>query len=129
MRNDVIAISHPDSPISRHHTITAQALMKERLIFRAEGSSTQKMVDRYFREHGLAPTAYLTLDTRDGVYEAVANGMGVGFVWKTSSGRKDDVLSLRLNGGTTTSAEVVFAPIDRDMQTLDAFFDLTRNAN
>jgi DNA-binding transcriptional LysR family regulator len=127
MRNEVIAITHPDSQAARHRTLTAQALMEERLIFRADGSSTQKVVDRYFRDHELAPNAYLTLDTRDGVYEAVANGMGVGFVWKTSSGRKDDVVSLRLNGGTTTSAEVVFAPIDRDMQTLDAFFDLAES--
>jgi DNA-binding transcriptional LysR family regulator len=128
MRNEVIAITHPDSPAAGHSTITAQALMEERLIFRAIGSSTQKMVDRYFRDHGLAPTAYLTLDTRDGVYEAVANGMGVGFVWKTSSGRKEDVVPLDLSGGTTTSAEVVFAPIDRDMQTLDAFFDLAESS-
>lgn len=124
LHNEVIAIAHPDSPAARHGTITAADLMQERLIFRAEGSSTQKMVDRYFREQGVAPAAYLTLDTRDGVYEAVANGMGIGFVWKTSSGRKDDVVPIQLAGGTTTSAEVVFAPVEREMQTLDAFFSL-----
>jgi DNA-binding transcriptional LysR family regulator len=124
MCNEVVAITHPDSPIAGRKTIAAPALARERLIFRAEGSSTQKMVDRYFRDHGLSPTAYLTLDTRDGVYEAVANGMGIGFVWQTSSGRKDDVVAINLRGGTTTSAEVVFAPRDRDMQTLDAFFNL-----
>ena len=127
LQNEVIAITHPDSPAARHRTITALDLMNEPLIFRAEGSSTQKMVDRYFREQSLTPTAYLTLDTRDGVYEAVANGMGIGFVWKTSSGRKDDVVPVRLSGGTTTSAEVVFAPVDREMQTLDAFFNLVQN--
>jgi DNA-binding transcriptional LysR family regulator len=126
MRNEVIAIAHPDSQAAKFATITADALAHERLIFRAEGSSTQKMVDRYFRDHALSPTAYLTLDTRDGVYEAVANGMGIGFVWKTSSGRKDDVVPIRLTGTTTTSAEVVFAPVEREMQTLDAFFNLVK---
>lgn len=58
----------------------AQDLMTERLIFRSEGSSTQKVVDRYFRGNDVTPAAYLMLNTRDGVYEAVANGMGVGFV-------------------------------------------------
>ncbi len=98
--------------------------MDERLIFRADGSSTQKVVDRYFRDHGLTPSAYLTLDSRDGVYEAVANGMGVGFVWKTSTGRGEDVAQVTLIGGSKTSEEVVFAPTERNMQTLDAFFNL-----
>ncbi len=129
LRNEVIAIAHPESAAAQHETISAQALMNERLIFRTEGSSTQKMVDRYFRDHGLSPNAYLTLDARDGVYEAVANGMGIGFVWKTSSGRKDDVSPISLSGGTTTSAEVVFSPADRNLQTLDAFFDLANQVS
>lgn len=124
LQNKVIAIAHPGSAVAQNRSVTAQQLMTERLIFRAEGSSTQRMVDRYFREHGLTPTAYMTLDTRDGVYEAVAGGMGIGFVWETSSDRKDDVVPIALSGGTTTSAEVVFAPAERKLQTLDAFFDL-----
>ena len=124
LANEVIAIVHPDSALAVLQSVTAYNLANERLIFRAEGSSTQKVVDRYFRDHGQSPSAYLTLDTRDGVYEAVANGMGIGFVWKTSSGRRDDVVPINLSGGTTSSSEVVFSPIDRDMKTLDAFFSL-----
>lgn len=121
--NHVVAIAPPHSRLAQDSEATAAELMEERLIFRAAGSSTQKVVDRYFRDHGLAASAYLTLDTRDGVYEAVANGMGVGFVWKTSTGRGDDVAQITLSGGTTTSEEVVFAPVERHMQTLDAFFN------
>ena len=122
--NHVVAIAHPQNPLAWRSKATAKELMDERLIFRADGSSTQKVVDRYFRDHGLIPSAYLTLDTRDGVYEAVANGMGVGFVWKTSTGRGDDVAQVTLIGGSKTSEEVVFAPTERNMQTLDAFFNL-----
>ncbi|MEL6241272.1 MAG: LysR family transcriptional regulator [Pseudomonadota bacterium] len=122
--NHVVAIVPPKNPLARKSEVTAKELMDERLIFRADGSSTQKVVDRYFRGHGFTPSAYLTLDTRDGVYEAVANGMGVGFVWKTSTGRGDDVAQITLTGGSTTSEEVVFFPIGQQMQTLDAFFNL-----
>jgi DNA-binding transcriptional LysR family regulator len=122
--NHVVAIAHPQNPLAWRSEATAKELMDERLIFRADGSSTQKVVDRYFRDHGLTPSAYLTLDTRDGVYEAVANGMGVGFVWKTSTGRGEDVAQVTLIGGSKTSEEVVFAPTERNMQTLDAFFNL-----
>ncbi len=124
LANRVVVIAPTDSPLAGKKTTSARELMTERLIFRAEGSSTQAVVNRYFRDHGLAPSAYLTLDTRDGVYEAVANGMGIGFVWQTSTGRGDDVAQLTLCGGTTTSEEVVFAPVERQMQTLDAFFGL-----
>lgn len=122
--NHVVAIVPPQNPLSEKSEATATELMHQRLIFRAEGSSTQKVVDGYFRDHGFTPSAYLTLDTRDGVYEAVANGMGVGFVWKTSSGRSNDVAQVTLAGGAKTSEEVVFAPAERKMQTLDAFFNL-----
>lgn len=122
--NHVVAIAHPQNPLAWRSKATAKELMDERLIFRADGSSTQKVVDMYFRDHGLIPSAYLTLDTRDGVYEAVANGMGVGFAWKTSTGRGDDVAQITLIGGSKTSEEVVFAPTERNMQTLDAFFNL-----
>lgn len=124
LANRVVAIAPPESPMAGKKTTNAHELMTERLIFRAEGSSTQSVVNRYFRDHGLSPSAYLTLDTRDGVYEAVANGMGVGFVWQTSTGRGDDVAQITLTGGSTTSEEVVFAPAERTMQTLDAFFGL-----
>ena len=127
-RNKVVAIAHLESAAAQRETFTAAALMNERLIFRSDGSSTQKMVDRYFRDHACTPTAYLTLDTRDGVYEAVANGMGVGFVWNTSSGRNADVAPIALVGGKTTSVEVVFAPRERKLQTLDAFFRLAEQA-
>ena len=122
--NHVVAIAHPQNPLAWRSEATAKELMDERLIFRADGSSTQKVVDRYFQDHGLTPSAYLTLDSRDGVYEAVANGMGVGFVWKTSTGRGEDVAQVTLIGGSKTSEEVVFAPTERNMQTLDAFFNL-----
>lgn len=124
LANRVVAIAPAKSPLAGKKTTHAHELMGERLIFRAEGSSTQAVVNRYFRDHGLSPSAYLTLDTRDGVYEAVANGMGIGFVWQTNTGRGDDVAKVTLTGGSTTSEEVVFAPGERKMQTLDALFGL-----
>lgn len=124
LANSVVAIVPSDSPLADCAQLSAAELMTQRLIFRAEGSSTQKVVDRYFRDHGLTPSAYLTLDTRDGVYEAVANGMGTGFVWKTSTGRGDDVAQIPLSGEATTSEEVVFAPSQHDLPTLSAFFGL-----
>ncbi|KIC50146.1 LysR substrate-binding domain-containing protein [Tateyamaria sp. ANG-S1] len=89
---------------------------------------TQKVVNRFFLDQGLSPTAALTLDQRDGVYEAVANGLGVGFVWRIGARRDEDVVPISLNGARTTSTNVVFAPVGRKLQTLDAFFSLANGA-
>jgi DNA-binding transcriptional LysR family regulator len=66
------------------------------------------MVDRAFRRAGLEPVPFLVLDTRDGVYEAVANGLGTGFMWRYGTGRADAVRRLRLAEGTRHD-EVAFA--------------------
>ena len=122
--NHVVAIVGLDHPFARRDSISCAALLGQPLIFRSEGSSTQKVVDRYFRRNGADPAPFLILDTRDGVYEAVVNGMGVGFVWQTATGRNRDVRQLTLEGGGTQSAEVVFAPADREMETIGALFDM-----
>ena len=128
MAAEVVAIALPESPLAQLQTVTAADLVNERLIFRAEGSSTQKVVDRFFFSQGLAPTPRLTLDTRDAVYEAVANGMGIGFVWRIGFSRNDNVVPIFLTGARTTSTHVVFALVERELQTLDAFFSLASSA-
>lgn len=124
LSNRVVAIAPIGHPLARHHDATGADLIPHRLIFRSAGSSTQRVVDRFFRSHGIEPRPFLTLDTRDGVFEAVANGMGIGFVWKTSTSRAEDVCQIELAGGVTTSEEVIFAHVDRKTQTLEAFFSI-----
>jgi len=87
----VVAIAASDHRLAQSGTTTLEQLMDAPLIFRARGSSTQRMVDRAFRRKGLAPEPTLTVDSRDAVYEAVALGMGVGFMWEHGTFRTDKV--------------------------------------
>ena len=89
IEQEVVAIAHPDHQAAAEPRLDCAGLMRHRLIFRSEGSSTQRVVDRAFRRAGLAPRPAMVLDTRDGVYEAVANGLGVGFMWRHGTGRSD----------------------------------------
>ncbi len=124
LTNNVVAIVPLSHPLASAEAVTCEDLLRHRLIFRTTGSSTQKVLDRYFRRHDVSPEPFLTLDNRDGVYEAVVNDMGIGFVWRTGTGRNEDVKQLRLLGADTSSAEVVFAPVERKMETLNALFGL-----
>lgn len=89
IRQEVVAIAHPDHPAAGAARLDCADLLRHRLIFRSEGSSTQRVVDRAFRKAGFTPRPAIVLDTRDGVYEAVANGLGVGFMWRYGTGRTD----------------------------------------
>ena len=121
----VIAIAPQGHRLAQHGEVTARMLCDEPLIFRASGSSTQRAVDRMFSRAGLSPKPFLTLDARDGLYEAVANGLGVGFLWQGSTGRSDGVTQLRIAEMQSQSIhETVFSLRETSGQIVEAFFGL-----
>jgi DNA-binding transcriptional LysR family regulator len=122
IRQNVVAIVHPDHPLTASENLTCHDLMKEPLIFRTRGSSTQRVVDRAFQAVGLSPNPLLTLDTRDAVYEAVVNGMGIGFMWRNSTGRTDTVRRVPVREMRRVYEEVAFALANENSMVMNAFF-------
>ena len=81
----------------------------QRLIRRTEPSGLRRrLVDSAFRKAGLSPRPRLVLDTRDAVYEAVVNRMGVGFMWRHGTGRTDAIRRIGVIGIAPPCAESVF---------------------
>lgn len=126
IEQDVVAIAHPDLPISRFERITCPDLMRQPLIFRSRGSSTQRIVDKAFADAALSPLPRLVLDTRDGVYEAVANRLGVGFMWRYGTGRSDTIRRIDVTGFGPPCAESVFRLKESRGALPDAFFNVAR---
>lgn len=124
--NEVLAIVPLTHPMAARAQVGAAELAREKLIFRTRGSSTQRAVERMFRRAGGVPDPFLTLDTRDGVYEAVAQGMGIGFIWKNGTGRTDSVHRVRIAEMSTASEEIAFSLADLDSDVVGAFFRLVR---
>ncbi len=122
VRNEVIAIAPPDHPLAARSQVSAAQLRREPLIFRARGSSTQRVVDRMFAQSGTAPSPFLTLDTRDGLYEAVVNGLGIGFIWKYGTSRSDGVTRLVISDLSKSYDEIAFSLNDTKSRVVDAFF-------
>lgn len=108
IEQDVVAIAHPGDPIARFDNVDCQQLARVPLLFRSSGSSTQRLVDSAFRKAGLSPRPRLVLDTRDAVYEAVVNRMGVGFMWRHGTGRTDAIRRIGVIGIAPPCAESVF---------------------
>ncbi len=123
LTQEVVAIVAPDSPLARFEPVSLSDLADLPLVFRSRGSSTQKVVDRAFRRAGLTPQPRLVADTRDAVYEAVALGIGVGFMWRHGTFRRDAVRRLavpELAGGVE---EIAFALADERSELVRFFFD------
>ncbi|MCA1300170.1 LysR family transcriptional regulator [Stappia indica] len=121
----VVAIAPLGHRLAQERMVTAKMLCDEPMIFRASGSSTQRAVDRMFARAGLSPRPFLTLDARDGLYEAVANGLGIGFLWQGSTGRSDGVVRLpiaEMQG--LTIHETVFSLSETTSQVVEAFYQL-----
>ncbi|MGD9865687.1 MAG: LysR family transcriptional regulator substrate-binding protein, partial [Pseudodonghicola sp.] len=121
---EVVAIVSPDNPMAGRTTVTLAELAANPLVFRSPGSSTQKLVDRGFRHAGLSPEPRLIADTRDAVYEAVALGIGVGFMWRYGTYRSDVVRRLTVPEFRSTVDEVVFALSDESNGLVDLFFNV-----
>ena len=122
-RTEVVAIAPLAHPLARHDSVTADQLRREPLIYRASGSSTQRAVDRMFARSG--PEPFLTLDARDGLYEAVVSGLGVGFLWRDGTSRGDGIKRLPIaEMGRAETHETVFALRETTGKIVDAFFDM-----
>lgn len=126
VRQDVVAIVHPRNRLAGADRLGCRELMGEPLIFRTRGSSTQRVADRAFRRAGFTPAPLLTLDTRDAVYEAVANNLGVGFMWRHGTGRTDAVRRIEVLEMDGKYDEVAFALAGENTVLLDAFLATVR---
>lgn len=125
---EVVALAPAGHPFAGRAAVRLRDLATERLIFRSAGSSTQRVVDRAFRAAGLAPRPAMVLETRDGVCEAVANGLGVGFIWRHGTSRADGVHRVRVAEMSETFEEVLFRRADMRNPIVDMFFDATDGA-
>lgn len=124
MRQDVVALLPFGHPLCSAVQVGIADLAGERLIFQKKGSATQKVVDRAFRNAGLSPRPALVLETAAEVFEAVANGLGIGFLWRHGTTRRDGARRVPVAEIDTHYEEVVFRRVDSANPIVDMFFDI-----
>jgi len=125
LMQEVVAIDAGGRTGDGQVSVSISDLARRPLIFRSRGSSTQKVVDKAFRKAGLSPEPCLTADSRDAVFEAVALGVGVGFMWRHGTSRHDFVRRLSVPEMSATTEEVAFALADERNEMVDLFFAAT----
>jgi DNA-binding transcriptional LysR family regulator len=123
LRQSVVAIVHPSHPLARARKVSCVELGRQRLVFRTKQSSTQRVVDRAFRAAGIKPKPEIVLDARDGVFEAVANELGVGFTWEYGSSRADKIVKVHVPEMAAQVPEHIFCLANKRYKLVELFFE------
>ncbi|RED44840.1 LysR substrate-binding domain-containing protein [Aestuariispira insulae] len=120
-----------DCLVPEHHPLAQQASVSFReladypVIFRNGASITQRTVDDCLARAGLRLEPMVSLETREAVYEAVAEGMGVGFMLSAASKRQEKVRRVPILEAPENHPEKLFClrPNLR-RRVVQAFFDV-----
>lgn len=129
LKQQVVAIAPPSHPLIHQDEVSLVELSRYPLIFRSQGSSTQRVVDQGLRIANLGVVPELILETRDGVCEAVANGLGVGFMWSHGTSRENGIIKIPVNELRKSYEEVVFRRGDAKSKIINAFFNSIMNTS
>lgn len=92
-------------PWGRRRSVALQELAGERLILREAGSATRALFDRALAESGVKPAATLEVGSREGLREAVAEGLGLGAVLESEIGNDDRLQALAIRDAALVSTE------------------------
>jgi len=122
LEQDVIALIPLGHAQAGARAVSLQNLVYEKLIFQKQGSATQRVVDAAFKKLGLSPRPSLILETGSEVYEAVVNGLGIGFMWRHGTSRKDGARRVPVTEIDRHYEEVVFRRADTTNPIVDMFF-------
>lgn len=79
-RDPVLAMLPAGHALARRRALRLQDIAGELLIMREPGSVTRKVVERGFGELDVSPSRIMEIGSREAVREAVAGGLGIGFV-------------------------------------------------
>ena len=122
----VVAMCHPGDALAGQTPLPIAKLMEHPLVFRSRDSSAQRTVDRAFRLAGLRPTPAIIVNTREGMLEAVANKLGIGFGWEHGSSRVDRIAKVLVSEMEAESPEYIFSLAGKRGRLVELFFHTHR---
>lgn len=125
---NLVALMPVDHPLASLKSISFKELSVNSLIFRESGSSTQKIVDDGFGKSQLHITPDLILGSREAVIEAVARGLGIGFVYSREIGLDRRYVGVPISGLKHQNTDILAALKEQAKNPLvKKLFDVARN--
>jgi aminoethylphosphonate catabolism LysR family transcriptional regulator len=128
-RDPILAILPAEHILARRRALRLQDLAGELLILREPGSVTRKVVERCFAEFDLTPSRVMEIGSREAVREAVAAGLGIGFVSASETMPDPRVILLPVYGVRMEMDEYLVCLQDRRrVAVVKAFVEVAQNA-
>ena len=106
LENILVVVARPDHPLAGRKKIPLARIAAERFVGRESGSGTRKAVEKLFRDRGLDISAYIELDSAEGIKQGVIGGLGIGVLSQHS-------LRLELDAGELIVLDVAGFPLRR----------------
>ena len=91
--------------------------------FRSQIGLNQRVVDKAFRAAGLSAEPAIIVNTREGMLEAVANRLGVGFLWEHGSSRTDRTAKVVVSEMDIELPEYIFSLFGTKGALVELFFN------
>jgi DNA-binding transcriptional LysR family regulator len=124
-RDPIVAMVPRDWPLARRRSATLEELARRRLILREPGSVTRREIERALREADLSPQRPMEVEGRESVREAVACGLGVGFVSRAELAPDPRIAIVAIDGAKLEMHEYVICLRERRrLGVVRAFLDL-----
>lgn len=108
LEQPLVALVPQGHALARRTSVSLVELCKEPLLFRSGHSQTQRRINDHLRRLGLSPRPAFWLESREAVYEACAQGLGIGFMFDAASTRNDRVCRVRIDELEQAFPEHVF---------------------
>jgi DNA-binding transcriptional LysR family regulator len=124
VRDKLLLFASIKNTISKTKSISFKDIVNETFIVREKGSQTRALVERELLHLEIKKKLY-TIGSREGIFEAVKNNMGVGFVYSTEKINLPKVNFVKLTNTNFYATEYVCCLIKRyDFNAIKAFFDI-----
>ena len=124
VRDKLLLFASIKNTISKTKSISFKDIVNETFIVREKGSQTRALVERELLHLGIKKKLY-TIGSREGIFEAVKNNMGVGFVYSTEKIDLPKVNFIKLTNTNFYATEYVCCLTKRyDFNAIKAFFDI-----
>jgi len=94
IRDDLVIIAAPSSPLARGRPVKPSQLDHETWLLREEGSDTRRQLSTWWHRHRLSPSRTLTFDGPDAVKRAVMARLGIALASRLTV--EEDLASRRL---------------------------------
>jgi len=111
----LIPVAHE---LSDRDSVTLAELAGCALVFREQGSNTQRIVDDAFAALRLHVNAVLTMGSREGVREAVVRGIGIGFIFDRELPQDSRCIAVRVEGLENSNTDMLICMKDQRLNPL-----------